>query len=267
MTRSKKTPGSDETPTASSSASNENDITTTLLQLVIKVTEVLTKNADLQDQIRDLKDHIRDLKESNKCLTERIQVLEDASGEWSTKQRHFTAPLPDINALTSTVADELQGRKDKEMNLVILGLEERPVEATDENESADMAEAAEMRLVKDVLQSIDVTNPNITKVFRMGRRNTGRPRPVKVLCDDRASRSNILMNAKKLKNLPDGDRRKKVFIRADLTQLQRDQDYIRRQTTRQQPGRPENSYTTRNLETVHNRNATPQAVRNDALSN
>ena len=200
------------------------DISSTLLQLVVKVTEVLTKNSELHDMVRELKD-------CNRSLIKRIETLEEKSGDWSTGQKHLSAPPCDVNALTSSVTDELIERQGKELNLVVMGLSEcnTPVNGT------EVSEEDEKRQVTDLLQSIQVNNPSITRVFRMGRRSEGRPRPIKVFCENKATRSNILTNAKKLSKLPEGHRNRKVFIRPDLTKLQRNQDFVRRQEARQQP--------------------------------
>ena len=120
-------------------------------------------------------------------------------------------------ALTSTVADELQSRKEKEQNLVVFGLEE----SAEHTESED----AVKEKVCNLLSSLEVPSPDISTVFRMGRRSPGRPRPVKVFCGNADTRSAALRNARKLKDLPNGHKHKKVFIRADLTKLQRDQEY------------------------------------------
>ena len=180
-----------------------------------------------------LKDQISELKERNACLTKRIEALEDKSGDWTPVRNHTTAPLADVNAMTCTVADELQARKEKELNLVIIGLNER---ANQNDSDANTSEAEEKELVSELLRNIQVQTPNIRRVFRMGKPSAQRPRPLKVFCDDQATRSAILANSKKLKNLPNDHYHKKVFIRPDLTQMQRDQDYAKRQERRRQFG-------------------------------
>ena len=196
------------------------DLTSTLLQLVVKVTEVLSKNADLQEQLRDLK-------ESNACLTKRIEELENKTGDWTVVSKHQTAPLSDVNAMTCTVADEIQARQEKELNLVIMGLDEGPG-------NNNLSESEEKDRIRELLGNIDVHTPNISRAFRMGKRNPHRPRPLKVFCGNSTTRASILTNAKKLKNLSNDHRHKRVFIRPDLTKMQRDQDYLRRQEKRNQ---------------------------------
>ena len=214
------------------------DITSTLLQLVVKVTEVLSKNADLQEQLRDLK-------ECNAGLIRRIETLEDRSGDWSTQQNnHSTAHPADVSALTSNVADELQQRKEKEMNLVIDCLPE----ANDTSDSDP--DVVTKQQVDRLLHSIDVANPKISRVFRMGRKTNTRPRPIKVFCEDLVTRSTILAKCKNLKNLPSDDPHRKVFIRSDLTQLQRNMEYKQRQERKRQDNR--------NTSQTDNRRGTPR---------
>ena len=240
------------------SGSSTQEMTTVLLQLVLKVTDVLSKNNELQNEVNNLKmrnaDLTREMEKMEKSLTQRIEMLEDKSGEWaSTGPKHFTAPPADVNALTSSVADELEARNSKTLNLVIVGL--------DEEEEVDASENDVMENVNKLLRNIDVQSPNITRVFRMGRRNANRPRPVKVFCGNADTRSNVLNKAKKLKDLPLGHQHKKVFIRPDLTQLQRDQDFQRRQERRRdsQPRQMTDQHQPRPQ--THNRNNSPDRQR------
>ena len=64
----------------------------------------------------------------------------------------------------------------------------------------------------------------------MGRR-TNKSRPIKVLCENRDTQQAVLSNAKRLKN---SQQYNGVFIREDMTQLQRDSAYRKRQENRRQ---------------------------------
>ncbi len=108
-----------------------------------------------------MQDQIRDQERSNSELLQRVKALEDKRGEWVSNQSHHTAPLSDVMALTSTVADELQSRKDKEQNLVVFGLEESAEHTESEDAGKDK--------VCYLLSSLEVPSPNISTVFRMGR--------------------------------------------------------------------------------------------------
>jgi hypothetical protein len=109
-----------------------------------------------------------------------------------------------------------------------MGLQE---DATEEDDMSDPSGSDACKTnVCTLLRSIGVNNPQISRAFRMGKRQPDRPRPIKVMCVDVDTRRMSLENAKKLKNLPDSNPNKKVFIRQDLTQLQRDHDYLKRQS-------------------------------------
>ena len=129
-------------------ASTDGDITSTLLKLVVKVTEVLTTNSELQNEIQRLR-------QCNDDLLKRVETLEERSGDWSPQSsHHHRAPMSDVMALTSTVTDELQARKDKEQNLVIYGLQET---ASSETDSEEVEKAA----VCALLNTIQVPRPNV----------------------------------------------------------------------------------------------------------
>ena len=192
---------------------SESDLTATLLRLVVKVTEVLTANSNLQSEIKELRD-------CNITLLQRIETLEDKSGEWVNNSQPVA--MSDVSALVSTVADEMQARRDKELNLVIYGIEEPESDSESEDKNS----------VCEVLTTLQVESPNVTTVFRMGRKTSGRSRLLKVYCGNSETRQSALQRAKKLKDLPPGHKHRRVFVRSDLTQLQRDQDFKKRQETR-----------------------------------
>ena len=199
-------------------ASDSPNFMNTLLQLVNKVTDIVTTNADLKTKIRELE-------ESNKMLLQRVETLETESGKWTAvEQKHMSAPAPDVIALSSKVADELEARREKVDNLVVQGLPETPSDDEDEQKAS----------ITELLQSIEVNNPSVTRAFRMGRRSADRPRPIKVICGNSVTKQSALSKAKKLKDLPVTHKFSRVFIRHDLTQLQREQDYIRRQERKRQ---------------------------------
>lgn len=207
------------------SADGSVDLTGTLLQLVLKVTEVLSANNSLNQELSSLKEEMSKMREDNMVLLKRVEDLENSSNAWSQQRqsRHLSASSDDIIALTSTVADEMAERKGKEKNIVIQGLQERNTEATEADTLAE---------VNTFLTSLKVDNPQIARAFRMGQKQNNRPRLVKVMCSDEITKERVLSNAKQLKQLPNGHVNKNVFIRHDLTRLQRNADFKRRQENR-----------------------------------
>ena len=228
------------------------DVTAALLQLVSKVTELLERNNELSKEVAELKN-------SRTHLLSRVEALENKSGDWSPARSHLTASTSDISAMTCTVADELAERKEKELNVVIYGLPELPRE--DDNDPTE--EKEQDNVSKFLNENLNVENPDLSRTFRMGRRNPNKPRPVKVMFNNAAPRKSTLDNAKSLGRLPEHHEYRKVFIRPDWTKAQRDQDYIRRQSMRRRPAR---NHTPENLDRDENnmsQNHTPENLDRD----
>ena len=202
-----------------------------LLRLVDKITDLLESQTGLMAEIRELRSEHKALRENNDRLLARIEDLENGDPSWSHHKgkKHLAASPADVNALTSDVADEMMARKEKELNVVIYGLEE--LECTDDE---DPTEDEEKVATSEFLSStLKVEEPNLTRVFRMGRRRDDKPRPLKVMFSDSTKKAATLNSAKSLGRLPSTDKYRKVFIRPDWTKLKRDQDYARRQAYKQ----------------------------------
>ena len=200
---------------------DESDANTLLLKLMTKFTDLIEKNYVLNAEVNQLKADNVILSQKYDDQLSRVDELEKNRQDWSTQgKNNLTAPVQDVMALISTVADELQARKEKESNLVVQGLPESP--SDDEESQKDNVLA--------LFNSISVRNPRVIRAFRMGRR-TNKPRPIKVLCENRDTQQAVLSNAKRLKN---SQQYNGVFIREDMTQLQRDNAYRKRQENRRQ---------------------------------
>ncbi len=124
---------------------------------------------------------------------------------------------------------ELSERKEKELNVVIYGMEERLETGlnthTEEQESAAMSEL--------ISEKLGVQNPEISRAFCLGHRQHGRPRPFKVMLPDLEERRATLDSAKSLGRRLHGGNLRSTFIRPDWTQLQRKQNYQHRQAAKQ----------------------------------
>ncbi len=71
-----------------------------------------------------------------------------------------------------------------------------------EDRDSTVNEKSEKKAVCELLTHLQFPSPNISTVFRMGRRSPGRPRPVKVFCGNPETREVALRNPRKLKDLP-----------------------------------------------------------------
>jgi len=201
------------------------DIAATLLNLVTKITDLLDKNSELTSELTEIKVNY-------KLLADRLDAIEKGR-EMLGQSKHVTAPFNDVNSLTSAVTDEMISRKEKELNVVIFGIDEPPMDVdplTDEDEK--------LAVTNFLSDSLQIPNPQLTKVFRLGKRLPNRPRPLKVCFSDASKRKATLVKAKSLSRLPQGHKNRNVYIRPDLTKIQRDQEYVRRQKAKErtQPG-------------------------------
>ncbi len=90
-----------------------------------------------------------------------------------------------------------------------------------------------------LLNTIQVPSPTVSTAFRMGRKTSGRPRPIKAFCGDMQIRSMTLKNARKLKDLPDTDRHKKhsseLTSRNSNETMSTKNKQTNKQTNKQQP--------------------------------
>ena len=199
--------------------SPESELTTTLLALVAKITDLLEKNNSLTSELSEIKTN-------HKQLLQRLETLENSSGEWS---RAGTQQNADVSAMTCTVADELEAREEKKLSIVVYGLAESTATEESSEETPDETESV-VKLFSDGLNCNTVTAENISQVYRMGRARgpNEKPRPFKVHFKDQTSRKTVLDSSKSLGKLPEEHMYRNVFLRPDWTKLQREQDFIRR---------------------------------------
>ena len=133
-----------------------------------------------------------------------------------------------MHALVGSVADELEARRNKEINIMIYGLPELGTDSASEQEEIK----AVATLLDEGLHS-NVQVGDIQQAFRLGRPRPAhdRPRPIKVFLGSSPKRQAVLNKAKTLATLPNDQKYKKVYIRPDWTKVQRDLDYARRHSS------------------------------------
>lgn len=109
---------------------------------------------------------------------------------------------------------ELEDRKRREMNITLFNLIEHDSDTGPENKRADELD------VRIISASLVLDNLSITTSYRLGRREDGKTRPLRVILDSKAQRKHLLENAKHIpKKTPENLQR--VIIAKDLTPEQR----------------------------------------------
>ncbi len=99
----------------------------------------------------------------------------------------------EIEKLNEKVADlelenEMLYRKIHEKNLILKGLKE------EDNETAEALKASVVKLIKEKLKN----QPDITSLYRIGKREKQRPRQIKITFKDMESRDMVWMKKKEL---------------------------------------------------------------------
>ena len=204
-----------------------------LLKLVNKITDLLDQNYRLSLEVNELKVKQHSADERQNLLLKRIEDLENGKSGWIPSSNNSTE---NVQAIVSSVSDELAERKDKELNLVIYGLKE---DASQDRPNTDPDTRQQVSSLFENGLKCDVPYHDIDRAFRLGRpRPPGeKPRPVKVFLRSPTARQKVLDSCKSLGKLPPSNSLRNVFIRPDLTKLQRQADFTRRQQSKQNPDR------------------------------
>ena len=179
--------------------------------------------ATLSETLNALRDEVAQLKKAltapdsivNKKFAE-LQAQVDQQATIIEKQQQFM---------------EMIDRKEREKNLVVLGL-------PDENESLQGA-TEDADKIKKVWEKIGADQDQIESCRRLGVRRGSRPRPLLIIMKTRNAKDNVLGNAKAVKNA--GDSFDKVYVKKDLHPSVRAEWKRLRDAEEKEKQRPENA--------------------------
>ena len=85
---------------------------------------------------------------------------------------------------------ELEDRKRREMNITIFNLLEHDSDSGSDNKRADESD------VRTISANLGLENLCITMTYRLGRKEEGKTRPLRVILDSKAQRKFLIENAK-----------------------------------------------------------------------
>lgn len=107
-------------------------------------------------------------------------------------------------------------------------------------------------IFNDLGSAIEVMDADVKVAFRLGNPKKETNRPLKVVLNNKKHRKDVIVNASKLKSLPQTSRLSKCIIAKDLTIRQREQNKQRREEKRQSgQNKLTREYHTYNDETVY----------------
>ena len=140
----------------------------------------------------------------------------------------------DICTVVDKRSSELEDRKRRETNLTIFNLKEHNHETGADNKRADEED------VLEISSGLGLENLNIIALFRLGKKDPSKNRPLKVVLENKSSRKYLIENAKHIQSKTD-EKYHRVIIAKDLTPEQRKvrRDKIQaRRMAQQYTGRP-----------------------------
>ncbi len=203
-------------------------------QMQNSITE-LDKNCECKGEIESIKYMVNQMLSelpNSDAIMERFQQIDEHLEQCSLlESRVSQLEIPhtsidehyhgsETNILESnniaTITNELCDRKRRETNFVIHNLPER------NNEDQDAADV--MEIIEEIMQK-DYTNmleedafTKKPKIYRMGRKESGKRRTVKVHLKSTKLRDSIISNSRRLSN---SEKYKPVIVQKDLTMLER----------------------------------------------
>lgn len=167
--------------------------------------------------IQSFKAELLKLKESVDCLNTKVNDLElrinANSTEISKLKSSSEVTRSTMVEWESEVIKEMEQRLSKRNNLIVVGVPEPSEGSASENCRKDSD------FINSVCQHLNVDHVEVTDIRRIGKVTPGRPRLVRITCNDKA-RTELLRKSKELRG---HSKFNNVFINIDRTRLQQQQ--------------------------------------------
>ena len=164
-----------------------------------------------------LTNELKSLKEAVSFLSSRVDELEAENKKLKTQQIQQPRALPmNFEGMCTDFVGELQQRERRRLNLIGVGVPEIMTGSLSERQSADRVQCQEL------VETLGMPSSCIREISRIGKMSEGRCRLLKVVVDCEENKRLILSRAKWLRKSDDF---RNVFLKPDLTVLQRKIDF------------------------------------------
>lgn len=165
-------------------------------------------------------------------LSSKLDILQSSETELGNRIKDTTSALSAANFSPATtvttnatdIVDEYLSRERRKSNLIIYGLPEPNGSTPAERRSNDDTNVCGL-----IKSEFNIDNIEISKSFRLGKRNEGKNRPLLITLANNYARSRILRSAK---NLRKSSTYQNVYISPDLSPKERETNKLLRQELR-----------------------------------
>jgi len=186
---------------------------------------LVESNRQVLQSINSLKDDIGELRSTFSSLERRIGGIEAALASFRESQAkceiEVSSIRKEVELLKSSekkfsfeILQEVERRERRRDKIMIYGLQEKLEGSLDQRSDHDKA------LVEEICSIIDAEDVSIEATFRLGKTSDSKCRPLKVQLSDSSSKGEVLRKAKNLRS----SNYKDVFIKSDMTKLQRQEE-------------------------------------------
>ena len=178
-------------------------------QLSQQLSQLIKNQSTLNASIKNLDQKVQD-------IGARIDMIEKRSIENEKRCVDISASIAEEKSATMKEIYDIEAKR---LNLVIFGIQESAGSAV----GTGTAREKDIKAIDEVIEVVAGAKKPFELKFRIGKKGE-KPRPILIMMPNAADKEIVLSNAKSLGVHPQW---KKVFIKQDLTQNQR--EFIRRQ--------------------------------------
>lgn len=158
------------------------------------ITEIKTQINDIKSWSTNIKSEQNNIKTKIISLEKKVCLNENKLKSLESSLTTFATPTPTGNKLQANeqLIREIQDRRDREKNIIIVGLPEQNSETSEERYSKDETE------VMRITSLLDDDIPKPIKVIRIGKYNPAKDRRIKVCYDKLGPAKQLLRHKSKL---------------------------------------------------------------------
>ncbi|CAH2103807.1 unnamed protein product [Euphydryas editha] len=161
-------------------------------KVVTEINDIKSSTSSMLAEQSSIKRDMTRLEQSLSLGENKIKVLESDLNK--LKHSSQVTKLENQLCLGEQIIQEVQNRNNREKNIIIVGLPELTSSKTEESMAKDEAD------VLNIITSLCADIPKPVKIFRIGKRNPGKNRSIKVCFDKFGPAKQLLRNKIKLSN-------------------------------------------------------------------